>query len=77
MKILSCKLKYLSSVVQPLRITWKVQLSDDRVIKVIDYRDMDDFRTKWTAESLEWGDEQLAEDLYEFTDRDDYSNYEI
>jgi len=76
MKILSCKLKYLSSVVQPLRITWKVQLSDGRIIKVIDYRDMDDFRTKWTAESLEWEDEQLVENLYEFTDRDDYHIYE-
>lgn len=76
MKILSCKLKYLSSVVQPLRITWRVQLIDGRIIKVIDYRDMDDFRTKWTAEGLEWGDEQLVEELYGFTDRDDYYIYE-
>ena len=77
MKILSCKLRYLSSMVQPLKITWQVGLDDGRVVKVIDYRDMDDFRTKWAVEGLDFGDEHLVDSIDYLTDLADYTKYEI
>jgi hypothetical protein len=77
MKILSCKLRYLSSIVRPLKITWRVRLSDGRVVKVIDYRDIDDFRTDWTAEGLDWDDDHLVDELYDITDLADYTLYEV
>lgn len=60
-----------------MKITWKVRLNDDRIVKVIDYRDIDDFRTDWTAEGLDWGDDHLVDELYYITDLADYTKYEI
>jgi len=55
-------------MVRPLKLTWKVQLDDRRVVKVIEYRDMDDFNIDFIVEGLDFGDMDLVDKIQYLVD---------
>jgi len=77
MKIVGCKLRYLSSMARSLKITWKVKLDDGRIVKVIDYRSYEDDIVDGWVEGIEFHERDLLDGILSLTEFADYTRYEI
>ena len=77
MKIIDCKLRYLSSMARSLKITWRVKLDDGRLVKVIDYRNWEDDIVDGWVEGIEFHERDLLDSILKLTEFADYTNYEV
>ena len=77
MKIINCKLRYLSSLARSLKITWNIKLDDNRLVKVIDYRNWEDDVVDGYIDGLEYYEKDLIDQILKLTDSADYTHYEV
>jgi hypothetical protein len=77
MKIIDCRLRHLTSLARSLKVTWRVKLDDNRIVKVIDYRNWEDDIVDGWVEGIEFHERDLLDSLIKLTESADYTYYEI
>lgn len=76
-EVISTRVKILGSLARYVKVTWKLRINGERIVKVTDYRDYEDSLLEATMHDLDYHEDELTDRLYQFIEDTDYSEYEI